>query len=367
MGHAHGIVKRRRRELGLSLVELMVSMVMGVFLLAGVVSIFIANRQSYRTADALGRVQESLRMTAEYLGRDLRGTGAFGCVAANLESTSAHDCALMHQKRGLKNLVNGGAGSHEHGFERPIVGMNADDSEDGWTPALDASVSSLLPAPASGSDVLVVRVPTGPALTVLGHGTNPEGEDDLTVRSVDELATGDIVMVTDCESAAVFQISALTPAPDGSSAERSVAHAVGGMPGNQCLALGKHYVNGQLMRVATRVYFVAPGASGQASLFRQERDGDPVELVEGVENLQITYGVDPDGDGRLDEYREADAIAGGWDQVVSVRIDYVVASPGDNITTEPQTYALAGETFTAPDRRLRQVSSFTVAVRNRLQ
>ncbi len=356
-----------RRELGLSLVELMVSMVMGVFLLAGVVSIFIANRQSYRTADALARVQESLRMTAEYLGRDLRGVGAFGCVAANLEVASAHDCALMHQKRGLKNLLNGGVGSHEHGFDQPIVGMNADDSEAGWTPALDTTVTSLVPPPSAGSDVLVLRVPTGPALTVLEHGTSASGEDALTVRSTDELASGDIVMVTDCESAAVFQITGLTPVPDGASAERSVAHAVAGTPGNQCLALGKHYANGQLMRVATRVYFVASGADGQPSLFRQELDGDPLEIVEGVENLQITYGVDTDGDGRLDDYLEADAVDGDWAQVLSVRVDYVVASPGDNITTEPQTYALAGESITAPDRRLRQVSSITVAVRNRLQ
>jgi type IV pilus assembly protein PilW len=95
-------------------------------------------------------------------------------------------------------------------------------------------------------------------------------------------------------------------------------------------------------------------------------------LVEDVEDIDIVYGVDTDGDGVVDVYRRADAVA-DWNQVVSARISLLVVGPENNVTTNAQTYAFRDtdgdglpDTQTAPDRRLRQVFSTTISLRNRV-
>ncbi|BCX88540.1 type IV pilus assembly protein PilW [Methylomarinovum tepidoasis] len=87
-------------------------------------------------------------------------------------------------------------------------------------------------------------------------------------------------------------------------------------------------------------------------------------LLQGVENIQITYGIDNNGDGTADRYDRSTRVA-DWNQVVSVRISLLLQSE-DNITTAPQPYTFKGATVTPADRRLRRVFTTTVGLRNRL-
>ncbi len=64
-----------RRQTGLSLVELMIALVVGLLLLGGVIEIFVANKQTYRMAGASARIQENARFATEILGRYLRIAG----------------------------------------------------------------------------------------------------------------------------------------------------------------------------------------------------------------------------------------------------------------------------------------------------
>jgi type IV pilus assembly protein PilW len=52
--------------------------------------------------------------------------------------------------------------------------------------------------------------------------------------------------------------------------------------------------------------------------------------------------------------------------VVSVRLELLVRSPDDNASEVTPTYKIGGEDYLAPDRRLRQVLTTTIALRNRV-
>jgi type IV pilus assembly protein PilW len=361
-----------RSQHGLSLVELMVAIALGLFVVAGIIGVYIGNKQSYRSGEAMARVQESVRMATEYLSRDLRSAGAYGCVAANLVPTLAYTCSTSSQQRGLKNVLNSGTTTYAYNFALHVQGGDTTTSGSSWSPTLDSTISGASPVPKTGSDVITVRGPDSTAVSVINHGTNVDGSDDLTARLTTEFASGDILMASNCTHATVFQVTGITSAPSSTSADRTMAHAASGTPGNACTALGTNYYNtgGLLMRVRTRTYYVGTSAStGLPSLYRKEGTAAAVELVEGVENLQIEYGVDTNDDGVADAYATASTVdtGGNWPRVASVRVEFVVASPENNVTTEPQVYSFAGATVTPTDRRLRQVASFTVAVRNRLQ
>ncbi|NOU43674.1 MAG: hypothetical protein HOO87_08990 [Methyloglobulus sp.] len=106
------------------------------------------------------------------------------------------------------------------------------------------------------------------------------------------------------------------------------------------------------------------------------------QLVEGVENLQIVYGVDTNSDFVPDYYSPAFATVADakWAQVVSVRVSLLLRTLDDNIASEPLPYTFNGVTGTdtydpitglvnnpATDRRIRRVFTTTIALRNRLK
>ncbi len=89
------------------------------------------------------------------------------------------------------------------------------------------------------------------------------------------------------------------------------------------------------------------------------------ELVEGVENMQVYYGEDTDGDSVANIYRKADTVT-NWSNVVAIRIGLLVRTPG-NVDTyvDTKTYMVA-DTNVGPfnDNRQRRVFSSTIELRN---
>jgi type IV pilus assembly protein PilW len=58
-----------------TLVEVMIGMLLGVFLVGGIMQVFASSRQTYRVHEATSRMQESGRMALEVISRDIRGAG----------------------------------------------------------------------------------------------------------------------------------------------------------------------------------------------------------------------------------------------------------------------------------------------------
>lgn len=65
----------RRTQMGLSLVELMVAMALGLLLMTGVVQVFLSSRQTYAVNEAMGRMQENGRFALEFMARSARLAG----------------------------------------------------------------------------------------------------------------------------------------------------------------------------------------------------------------------------------------------------------------------------------------------------
>jgi type IV pilus assembly protein PilW len=63
------------RQRGFSLIELMIAMVLGLFVLASLLALFIGNNQSHRTQEAAARLQENARFALDILNREARKTG----------------------------------------------------------------------------------------------------------------------------------------------------------------------------------------------------------------------------------------------------------------------------------------------------
>ena len=65
----------RRDQLGLTLIELFIALGLGVFLLAGILQVFIGSRQSFEVIHAQSAMQEAGRFGMTMAGTELRKSG----------------------------------------------------------------------------------------------------------------------------------------------------------------------------------------------------------------------------------------------------------------------------------------------------
>lgn len=341
--------KAPRKQQGLTLVELMIAMTLGLLLLGGIIAIMISSRQTYRVNEALSRMQDNARYAFQLMSRDIRMAGYFGCVGSDVTPT---------------NTLTGST-SYLWDFSKAIEGYESTGAL-AWSPAPDSSVLS----PLSGADIIVVRGVLGdgsssPTKVVDHPGGTPPGSANLKVSIDSGLAEGNVVMVSDCLAAAVFQITEFSSAGAGFDNVIHNTGSAGIVPGNFTKELGQEYTGGEILKVSTRAYYLRNNPDARPALYRKTGLADAEELVEGVENMQIQYGEDTNGDFTADIYRTADAVT-DMKKVVSIRIRLLMQTIDDNIASEKQPYTYNSATATTPgDRRLRQVYSTVIALRNR--
>ena len=337
------MIAPKHQQQGITLIELMIALVLGLVVTAAVIEIFLGARQVYQVQEAKARIQEN-------------GRFAMQTVTDGILEASYSGCATRSGVE-INNTLNNND-NYLWDFGTAIEGMEAT-SDSSWSPAMDSAITQ----PLGGSDILTLRTISEPTIQVTKHpGGTPPGSANLQVNSNNGLEQFDIVMVTDCLDAAVFQITSANPDTSG-----SLVHNTGnGTPGNATKALGKNFENGWINKIQTKSLYIRNNSRGIPALYQRLNDNNAEELVEGVESMHIRYGVDTDTDGSADRYETADSVT-NWNNVLSVEVELLLTSLQDNLTVDgPQTYFFNGNTITASDSRLRSVFSRTVTLRNRV-
>lgn len=343
----HSLVSKQK---GLTLVELMIAVTLGIFITGGIIQLFVNSKQSYRVQENLSRLQENARFAISFLNHDIRMAGNMGCVASS---------------RILTNTLND-TSSFNYNFSSALQGSEST-GIDTWSPALDASIT----APLTGHDVITIRGVLGQGVDITGQHTDATDCDStasytrsLKVSNTTPLpfTINDIVIAANCDNASIFQISNTTPIVD------TVNHNdTGTAPGNSSTDLGACYAGkGELFKLTSRTYYIRTNPSGTPSLYRKDGVSSAEELVEGIEDMQILYGEDTDNDQTPNYYVSANSSALNMDNVVSIRISLLATTIDDNLATVAVPYTIFGTSTTPADRRIRRVFTTTIALRNRL-
>lgn len=304
-----------RRQHGLTMVELMVAITVGLILTAGIIQIFVNSKQTYRVEAALSRVQESGRLALEFMANDIRMAGFWGC---------------QPDEANVRNNLNTSGGGYIDFTAGGISGTEGGSSPDSITLRGANGSSGLTPQPNGGSGKY-----------------SPLPSASLKVNTPNSLHTGDILLISDCVGGDIFQISSGSPATTG-----TVVHNTGaGSPGNATNLSKVYKGDSSLFYVQETVYTIATGADGQPALWRSV-NGANQEIVDNVSDLQILYGEDMDSDKSVDRYVKASSVA-DFNNVYSVRIQLTIQ------TAEANTTVNAGS-------RITRNFATTVAIRNRV-
>ena len=333
---------------GLSLVELLVALAIGLLIVAGVVQVYISARQAYRTTEALARVQEAGRFALSFLARDIRMAGYSGC--ANAESIP------------VNNIVDlDGDGSADSGYSLDTAAAIRIDDDITSGPG------------AAGTDRLTVLLAIPRMVPVVSTGNSSATAEVKIASNPYQFKAGDVIIVTDCQQADIFAATTVSGGVSGGGAGGSPVTIAIAAANNTTPRLAKDYnaTYAWVMRVVSRRYFVADtgrtDASGQPvyALYRQDNGGTPVELVEGIQGMEISVALDTDGDGAADTRSDSPGSVPA-DQIVAVTVSLWARSTDDHVVETPRSFSVGSETVSPSDNRLHLVFTATAGLRNRL-
>ncbi len=343
---------------GLSLIELMISVTIGLMLLGGTITLFMTNKRIYSEQDEMGRLQENARFAMQLLIEDIRMAGYAGC-SDDIDEIKNHVNGMNDDDQ-LMSLANAVEGLDE---ADPATPANTP-----WEPSDSVDqVGSMV----AGTDAISIRYLDPAGIQISSPMPNVSAE--LKVTTVGDLQIGDIIALSDCEMADIMQMTQIQVTGGGSSGTNGhLQHNTGGSlsPGNATKNLQKKYnTDASVMRFVARRYFIGTGANGGPSLFRLENlDATPLELIEGVENMEILYGEDTVGNDTVAETYVSAAAVTNWDDVVSVRVSLLFRTLDENFSNpvNTKTYDMLGVNYDpTDDRRRRRVVTSTIQIRNR--
>ena len=268
---------------GFTLIELMVAMLLGLIVIAGVVSVFLANQRSYRTNQALGDVQDGSRIAFEMMARDIRDAGLTGCSSnggrvANVLNNAPGGSATAQWWADWNNVVRGYDG---------VTGDPATGTAFGTAETQRVSNTHSLMLLGGEASGVSVKVNAEPAAT-------------FTLNEASStLQKGDVIIVCDPDHATLVQIT--------NYAGGTITHAASGSPGNCTTDLNyptvcsssSSYVfatNAQITKLEAIDWYIGINPIGGRSLYRKELDtvaGVPTqtaqEMVRDVTDMSILY------------------------------------------------------------------------------
>jgi type IV pilus assembly protein PilW len=326
----------RRSTKGFTLIELMVSMVLGLVVVGGVVSVMLANKRSYRTNEGLAQIQESARTAFELMARDIRQAGGNGCDNNNR----------------VGNLI--AAGGEWWSTWYGVTGFDG--------AATDTAVAdgTTLETRVAGTDSIHVQSVQGTALPVSAANA---ASTTLRFAAATPFVVGDILLACDIDHSVMFQATAYDAATFTVTHAASGANCASGLgfPTVCDSGVGNLYafpINSQVARVTASAWYIGnndrPDEGGR-SLYRVRLDSGGVEVTEeivaGVTDMQLQYGLNGSED-----ILEADDAAMNWALVNSIFITLTMDSADTNVTTDKAVNT----------GRIQRTFTYLITLRNRV-
>ncbi len=345
-------MKRRRcKARGFTLIELLVAMAIGLTTVIAALQMLAVGRDAYRVNERIARLQEQARTAFATIEPDVEMAGFYGFTqsAQTIRLIRGGDSrSVVASATSLRQfpLLPGGV------LPTAVGGLPGGAHSCGVNFAVDIS----MPVQGSNNAFALGRSPG----TCNAYQRRAQaGADTLTLRRV-----GTQRSFAEANRLQIY-------------AARETSRSVQFMfaDGN---APGPIDDDHEVHDLVVRTYYVARDSVGQRDfpalrVKSLTRSGsglifDEDEVMSGVEDLQVQFGISPDGSGRVSHYVEPDSSEVPGAQVVSVRVWLRVRSDEAEPTfVDTQTYRYADVEFTPSGREKnfrRALMSRTMTLRN---
>lgn len=312
------------RQRGVGLVEVMVAMAIGMLLVLGAVTVFMQGRNTSRTSDAVSRMQENVRYALDTIEPDVRMANFWGLT--NRADFVVNAATPANPQLALDAAVAGNCGINFTADLNTFIDGRDNGNYDFACPAL------VVAPPTPWSDILVVRRATGnvtaPTVGRMQIQTNrmrgqifSDGIVPAGFAAAPQSETHDLIVST-------YYVAEVLPSPGGI----------------RTWALRHKQL----------------GTAGGAPIITDN------EVIRGIADLQVQFGVDRNGDNAVDYYVNPGAPELAAGRVLSVKLWLMgIAESGEQGFVNDAAYLLANQNYGRfNDDRRRMVVSKVIQIRN---
>lgn len=327
-----------RQQRGVGLIELMVAMLIGLFLILGAVTVFNQSRNTYRASEGVARLQETARLAMDVIESDIRMANYWGMnnradyIINRAGPSQPPPAEFNAQQQTNVSLCGTAASNWVINLDEYLGGSNN-------SYGLQCAASNYQ----GGSDVVVIR---------RANEARPLALDPNRVYLQTSRIQGTL-FVPNAACTLPTDPTCIPPAylPPASESRELEARA--------------YYVSSQStlrndVPSLRRKRFASVNAALPANAVLDE------EIVSGVEDMQIRLGVDTNGDSNIDQYVNPGAVPGNA-AVVSVTVWLLVRAEDQDFGHRDETayqYADMAAAITPNDNYRRILVSKTIHIRN---
>ena len=309
---------------GFSLIELMIAMVLGLLVVAGLINLFVANRKAYQVQSGNNYLQENMRIASDRMGWSLRMVDFWGGNKAAGVTVDASATGTVNDKgdcdgtwaTAITYSSTGGGG---------IFGYDGAASS-----PIDSTCIGGTANYVPGSDVLVLRYADP---QVLSPGPVPVAASTIT-------GNADLIFLLSTPGNRAELFAGSVPAPQPNATLMRYAYPY---------QIEMYYLRPCNVMTGSTCTASADGGQPLPTLMRMRlSDGNFVSdpVVDGIEQLKVEYGEASPATGIALEYHDADAV-GNWANVISARISLVAVNPVRDLTVpHVATYTVGNCTYT---------------------
>lgn len=320
-----------RNKNGFTIMELLVAISIGLFLLGAMSKIFFDSKSTIRSQTNSAKMFDDANVSLFSMQNEIASAGFRGCNSGLVAKATKEN---FFSSAGTANY-----------FNKSVFMEGSQGTGSGFNPAINAAISSLSPSPNNKMDVLTIRTAnTEPSVTTTDQSSpaNP-----LAVSSVNVKAN-DLAIITNCSSSSLFRVASVS-----GSTQVTPAGAL-----STTFPIGS-----QLYKYSTITYYVG----SDNVLYKVVNNENPSPIADNVEKFSVLYGINTDNKGdSVNKYVFASSV-GDFTKVLSVRIGLVLKSNDINtLGTSKSTYSYKfnGITTTPNDGKMRKVFYTTVTLRN---
>ncbi|MEM8560631.1 MAG: PilW family protein [Pseudomonadota bacterium] len=292
-------IVQRKSAAGFSLIELMISILLGLIIISGAVSVYLGTKRSFNEADQVATLSENGRFALQLMSNSVRHINFFGgAFPADIRMGSSLDTSVADN-------CSGDASAYDTANSMFAVR------------ATSASVLNCITDAVPNTDVLVIKgVEPDPLYDADPDDPNAPRDGQISFPA-GAWSNQEVYVVANTEAGVII---------DGADTKPDVL-------------VGSEFALGVAWPYRLFIYYVrqeqSPGAgptlSRKVLTWRPSASSMAVEtqdLVQGVEDLRFLFGYDAAGSGNVNTMTNLDAVttAGAWDEVTSVQVFVLVRS-----------------------------------------
>ena len=285
------MLKSSNHCVGFTLVEVLIALVLGLSLIGVVLQNYLSAKNIYNAQTEMSHLSGNIRFAEFFLQQNIMVAGYAGCRKISELNLTNHTDMVF-------SSLNAICGYDSNSLPNYLVGKVV-----------------------AGSDVVVITKANSDITSITAD--IKQGATSFKVGKNPATQTNRILLISDCKNGDLFT------AKNWSSGTVTSKNALNSVYRDN---------NAQVARFEELAFFISDTGRVTAkkqpiySLYFLINRGNRRELIPQISKMEIVYGVDPQGQGKVTNYLKAAAITAAnlWDKVLSVKI-----------TLQPQHQSLA--------------------------